>query len=291
MAACSRPAYAVPVEQPASLEARMVTSVEGRDTARTLHVQAMLTNTGRAPVTVHYGQCALTLQVFRAPERAGLPIWSGAPFAVCLTYGASVTIAPGQTVTRPEFGRVIRATDILGDSLNNGHYYFTGRLSFDHTHLDAPAGDAELALSRRPPLDSVARFGGGTVHAHSVAVSSDGVVKARAEYVTRAGSGVLIRIERCSLVLRAYRDEQRRDTAPRSGPPDWMQQSECGSGFDQVPLDAGAVARFETTARASDILGDSLPAGRYYFAVEARVRTPGRSRAFLAAGDAVLQRP
>lgn len=85
-------------------------------------------------------------------------------------------------------------------------------------------------------------------------------------------------------------DEQRRATGPRSGTPAWMHQSDCGTGVQPLVMRHGDLAKLETTVPSSEILGDSLPPGRYYFAVEVRLHALWMRPVLLAAGDAGLER-
>jgi len=65
----------------------------------------------------------------------------------------------------------------------------------------------------------------------------------------------------CVVLLRAYRD------AARAGAPAWDQQRDamCTMQLVELSLAPGESREFLASARADQILGDSLPAGRYYF--------------------------
>ena len=85
-------------------------------------------------------------------------------------------------------------------------------------------------------------------------------------------------------LLYAYRDRARRDAAPRSGAADWAQAA-CGTQQQQVGMSRGETRTLSTIVAARDLLGPSLPAGRYYFALS--VQAEG-NRVFLSAGEADL---
>jgi len=86
----------------------------------------------------------------------------------------------------------------------------------------------------------------------------------------------------CSVLLRAYRD------AARSGEPAWDETGTvvCTQAIQQIPVAAGETTWLEgRTIGAAEILGDSLPAGRYYFTALVR---PDGQRIELEAGEADL---
>lgn len=86
----------------------------------------------------------------------------------------------------------------------------------------------------------------------------------------------------CVVLLRVYRDES------RTGNPAWDQERTvgCFQAVQEITLAAGdsTVIR-RGTISAAEILGDSLPAGRYYFSVVLR---PDWQSLELAAGEADL---
>lgn len=89
----------------------------------------------------------------------------------------------------------------------------------------------------------------------------------------------------CTVLLRAYRD------ADRSGSPAWDQARSvaCTMQLLQLDLAPGDSTRFDAPAvRGDEILGDSLPDGRYYLSAVIR---PDRQVVELAAGFADLAAP
>lgn len=87
----------------------------------------------------------------------------------------------------------------------------------------------------------------------------------------------------CPVLLRAYR------TADRSGRPAWDQANEtfCTMAIQQFTINPGESRRFTTRTDAREILGDSLPNGRYY--LTAVLRKSGGPLE-LTAGEADLAR-
>jgi hypothetical protein len=87
----------------------------------------------------------------------------------------------------------------------------------------------------------------------------------------------------CVVLLRAYRD------ADRSGAPAWDQRRAvmCTQAIVQARLDPDDSVEYSARATAREILGDSLPGGRYYFT--AYLRPDGRV-VELPAGQMELRR-
>ncbi len=73
----------------------------------------------------------------------------------------------------------------------------------------------------------------------------------------------------CVILLRGYRDEE------RTPPPDWDQARviACAQVLVQHVLEPGQIERHQTRVRAHEVLGDSLPAGRYHLTVFLRPDT------------------
>lgn len=87
----------------------------------------------------------------------------------------------------------------------------------------------------------------------------------------------------CPVLLRAYR------TPDRTGAPAWDQAHDtfCTMAIQNFTINPGESRRFTTQADAREILGDSLPNGRYY--LTAVLRKSGGALE-LAAGEAGLAR-
>jgi hypothetical protein len=87
----------------------------------------------------------------------------------------------------------------------------------------------------------------------------------------------------CMVLLRVYRNEA------RTGTPAWDQRRErmCTQAIVQLRLAPGGAERYETRATAAEILGDSLPPGRYWLAALVR---PGGEHIDVPAGSVILER-
>jgi hypothetical protein len=125
------------------------------DEGRMLDVEVIVRNAGGQPVHVEYGACAIRLRVYRAPDRAGEPVWDSfrrpnpdprtGEVRACPTHSAAQSLAPGDSLVPSEFSESIPVAAILGDSLADGDYYFAASIKMNHHFLeDVNAGKAEL---------------------------------------------------------------------------------------------------------------------------------------------------
>jgi hypothetical protein len=262
-----------------------------------LESKATVTNPTRRPIHIEFGACALQIRAYRTPERSGSPVWyserrqpaDGSGSYGCPAYLAMHTLAPGESFSPPEFKERIPIREILADSLPNGRYFFTGRLELNSLPTaEFKIGEAALTM-RRPPLPKTRTADAVTYHARTeLASTSPLMVRTRVSAALTHAGGALLRYSAdCPATLLAYRDRRRRDAAPRSGEPDWKSPRRCGPALQEMSLDRGESRTFEVRATAGDILGSSLPTGRYYFAVAVQT---DQQRVFLSAGEANLTR-
>jgi hypothetical protein len=227
------------------------------------------------PAHLEYGACATRVLAYRTAARDAIPVWDsnkrrgwdfGQP-VVCLLYLVATTLPPGASLSPGEFTLGVPLMDVLGDSLPDGHYYFTASVGFSNRAAitDIPAGEAELALAR-PPLATTRRSFIMQWTAMP-ATLSDGAVHASATGTVVNANSALVALERnCPVLIRLYRDRARRDAAPRSGAPDWSQPG-CASATEKTGMVRGETKTFETAFPVREMLGSSLPSGKYYFAV------------------------
>ena len=275
-----------------------VTTITGRDTAQSLRTVVTLTNRSDRPVHVEYGACSVRVLAFANAERSGTPRWnsdlrrprSGAAGYACLTYLLATDVPPGAVLSTRELTMAAPLVEMLADSLPDGRYYF----SVDVDLANRPpirgisAGSADVALPR-PPLPATRSADLLTYRASRITLGgSPEQVKASVTATLDYAGSVLVRFSPdCPVLLSAYRDRARRDEAPRSGAADWTQPATCEMPEKQIGMYRGDTRTLETTATVQDILGATLPAGRYYFAVA--VRAQG-NRIMLSAGEADLSR-
>lgn len=253
---------------------------------------ATVRNTGDRPIALSFGACSIRLRAYRAAGRSGRPAWyserrtawEGGYVHACDLVGYEATLQPGDTLSR--FGIEAPLIEVLGDSLPDGRYHFTASVELNGVWSpEAPAGALDLALVR-PPL-AARRRSEVMEHRAELGASGGGVTARVVATQAGAGAAAVRYAHECPIVLYAYRSRERRDAAPRSGAPDWKSRDDCGPGLREYALNRGERRTFELRAPAREILGASLPPGRYFFAVAVLVE--GR-RVFLSAGEAELRR-
>lgn len=249
-----------------------------RDTARSLTTTVTLDNRGELPSYLEYGACATRVLAYRTTARDAVPVWdsnqrrmwSTGQSLICLSYLAITTIQPGVRFSPREFVLDVPLMDVLGDSLPDGHYYFRASVGFSNraAMTDIPAGDAEIAFPR-PTLATTRRSFILEWKASPVRIV-DGSVRATVIGTVVNANSALVDVARdCPVLIRVYRDRERRDAAPRSGAPDWSQPT-CGSAMEKKTVFRGEQQTLETSVPIREILGASMPSGRYYFAVVTR---------------------
>jgi hypothetical protein len=294
------------LELPNQLES-LTYKVDTRLVDTVLYATARVSNAGTRAVYLEYGDCVLSLRAYRTPDRTSPPVWrsearatwDGAQSYACLSYLAVTTLAPGATANPLERELRIPVIEVLGDSLPNGRYYFSGTLNLNSARTpEVPAGSAELALPRSTLPSSrtveAARYGAAT----SLETSTTGPTVRTTVTVTLPwpagvpanqdpGGAVIEYSADCPVVLYVYRDRTRRDAMPRSGQPDWQSRLNCGSERQKLVKRYGESWTFDVRAAAREILGDRLPSGRYYFAALVRA---DRRLVYLSAGEANLKR-
>jgi hypothetical protein len=259
----------------------------------TITTTAKLRNDRPDSVTLQYGACNVSLVAHTNADRRGTPVWrSGASEPWEGTYGRGCDailiqkkLAPGAELSLGGYSS--RVIEILGDSLPNGHYWFTATLGVSSAPngITLPAGDFELTLTRPPLPDSLTH---DFITYKATSTVGGAVVQGKVTAtLTHAGGSVDEYPRECAVELVAYRARDRRDSAPRSGAPDWRASRSCAPGWQQIILNRGQSASFEATASAREILGSSLPDGAYYFAAIVHTRT---RHVWLSAGSGQLRR-
>jgi len=263
------------------------------DTTRTLRTTVTVTNRGK-PAYLEYGDCATQVLAYRTTAPDAVPVWdsrwrrtwgSGQPL-ICTSLMAT-TIPSGALFSPRELTLEIPLMDVLADSLPDGHYYFRASVAFSNraAMTDIPAGDAEIAFAR-PLLATKRRSFVLEWQASPVTLSGTSVRAAVTGTLVNANSALVDFARDCPVLIRVYRDRARRDEAPRSGAADWSQPG-CGSATQPKGMYRGDKQTFEAVVAVRDILGASLPSGKYYFDV---VMTAEGMPMTLSAGELDLVR-
>jgi hypothetical protein len=250
----------------------------------------------RDPNEILPDTCIVGLAAYRDSAAGAAPAWR-------LRDGEALACTGSVDAWSPPRGRHLPVTEVLGDSLPPGPYRFTILAEVRGDTFQAEAGRIFLTPDTLPPTRDRSAL------RHTVETRVEDVAPRHlVTRVTATNTGsrrVEVQFGDCALRLRAYR------TPARTGRPVWRSElrrppydrDEDGFGYACLAYLAGAVvapgetiAPNEFTARIPfpEILGDSLPDGRYWFAADLDLlaeRPAGgldRDSVRLAAGEAEL---
>lgn len=218
------------------------------------------------------GVCVVQLRAFR--DSAATPAWKSPeePAGDCSSPAGLRTIPPGGkfSLHAAEAVGFPRVVDILGDSLPSSRYAFGVLVRVGGDTVSVGAGTLALSADTRPPLQDPDRL------RYAAESSVEGIAPrwlvARVVATNPTDRHVYLEYGACALRLRAYR------TPERTGRPVWRSEyrrhprAEHGYaclGYLAIALvsPAGEISPPEFNARIPlyEVLGDSLPDGRYYF--------------------------
>ena len=227
------------------------------------------------------------------------PVWTSVGRGeICASGQHPEAVTSGGFPANPGNPQRFRVVDVLGDSIPPGRYSFSALVRFGGDTLEVNAGAAQLSRDTLPPLEgpealAQLRYRAGTwvedgtlPHLHTrVAMTNVGPRR-----VNVSSSG-------CGTRIRAYH------THERAGHPVWdsaRKGEACLPALRLHLLEPGETEeQFGHRLPLLEFLGDSLPDGRYYFAVSTAWLEPpspeGRrlrkDTVHLPAGDAELVRP
>ncbi len=188
-----------------------------------------------------------------------------------------ISLGPGE---RREVETRLEADRLLSDSVPPGRYFLSATYRLRDRTLELPAGEVVL----RSGLEALRYPVRLTVRGDSL--------RAHANVVNAGRARVALEYGECALQLRAYR------SADRSGPPAWRSEHRrpyeggfgyvcAGIGYSTTLAPGDSLRRpFELGVPVLEVLGDSLPDGRYWFTASIRLNfgmTPE-----VPAGDATL---
>lgn len=114
-----------------------------RDGAHAVRAAVSITNLNDVPTRVTFGDCALSLMVYRDTERTDLVRYWHAK-NVCLHYGAVRDIAPGASLERREFTSTFRVETLTQEGLNADEYHLSVALSHNWRTYEFPVGVIEV---------------------------------------------------------------------------------------------------------------------------------------------------
>jgi hypothetical protein len=260
-----------------------------------------VTNRGRRTVRLEYGACSMHLQLFDSPERAGNPVWDSTRrpnpdpetghYWACPMYLRVTELAPGRSHTPGEFTMRIPVPQILGDSIPDGRYYVTARVSLNGFTRSAPAGEVDL-VARQEPLPSERWVGDLAFRAETIVESGPGRhLRTRITVTNHGTRAVEIPMARnvvCPIQLSGFRNFAARENAYRWGSPDWVVPG-CPLVIPRASLAPGESRVFEGRYEVPERVA-AAGSGSLYMLALLWMEGIGGGRVFLAAGEALLPR-
>ena len=241
-----------------------------------VRAEVTVVNASARPVKLSYTGCAVELAAWRDPARAGRPAWRSklaATWPEAIPRGCPLpliqpVLRPGERFTggRGEMnvawlGTVVPVGMVYADSLPPGRWHFDAVLRANGDTLRIRAGSAVLPPTRihlgsTYPLDgfsyAVESQPGPSVHEVRVVIRNAGMRPDLTREVARD----------CPVVLYAYRSAEAQRTSPPA--PAWVSPRACGPATEPVRLRTGESRTFTRRFTAREVLGDSLPPGRYF---------------------------
>jgi hypothetical protein len=224
----------------------------------TLDVRVIISNPTSATHDIYLSGCAAWIRIYTRSDYSGTPIGDVPHGVQCSAGTVHHTIAPGHADTVQAEGYRL---DISGDTLATGRYYIAGALDRLRDLYNVPAGPVDIVSPNFGlTFTAATTVANGTLNVHA-ALTNTNTQTVRLEYGA------------CAISLLAYR------TADRSGKPAWnsdLRKTYPPPGYDYACPAYLALGRvgpgatlspgeFNPRIPVNEMLGDSLPAGHYYF--------------------------
>lgn len=225
---------------------------------------------------------------------------SGTPGVMAAT-DMMLWLPPGESDT---LRRAYSVPSLLGDSLPGGAYrvgvvFGAGVWSMDRgaaaPPIDSRERDAGVVQLRAAPVPLAAArpVGDAVVMARTVVLDSGPptVIRIAVTGTSIGGTPASLDLPRggCPLELLVFSTRADRDSVLDRVPVRTLASTECESAQGRFEISPGKRSEIAAlTVDAQDILGDSLPGGRYYFA--AQLHRAGEAAVMLSAGEAELRR-
>ena len=243
-----------------------------------LDVEVTISNPTDATKDIWLSGCAAWIRIYATPVDTGGPLADIPRGVQCTARSQHVVLAPGESRTFHAEG--FRAA-ISRDTLPNARVYVFAAVDRLRDLLDVPAGPVDVVSPNR-----------GLVLTGSTAVTGSDAdsLTARVTITNTNTESVRIEYGACSMQLLAYRSRARQGTAV------WNSNARFGGRVGCPAYLVVGVVRPEETASPKEfnaaytvreVLGDSLPSGRYYFSAHVRLNW---RESDIPAGDAELRR-
>ncbi len=294
--------------------------------ADTIETAVTLTNPSLARVRVRLGPCPLHVRVHTMQHLQDAPLWDSGPKpnaldAACRAQERWVELPPGGSVSPDELRLRIPVGELAAHTrLFSVVHYFAAAALINDRSVQIPAGELRLPYVPR----AVETVEGLTFHAETniveggpepfrcrgnrcsrnaeTNIGEGGPRRLRTQVTIKNHNNHWVRVEydACSANLRAYRP------ASRSGKPVWEHRllpardpktGMYGPGCDLYgslavipPGKSHVLKRFQLEPTVREVLGDSLPPGRYFFTAVFETTVLRFVTPELPSGSAVLAR-
>lgn len=223
-----------------------------------LDVRVIISNPTSATRDIYLAECAAWIRIYASSDYSGTPVGDVPHGAQCNAGTVHRIIAPGDADTVQADGYRL---DISRDTLATGRYYVAAALDRLRDLYNVRAG----------PVDIVSPNFGLTFTATTTVASSS--LNVHATVTNTNAQPVRLEYGACAITLLAYR------TSDRSGNPAWnsaFREPYPPAGYRYAcpsylavgklnPAETLSPGEFNVRIPINEMLGDSLPAGHYYF--------------------------
>ena len=234
--------------------------VPGTQTPRFLQVTVVVTNPDSVPMSFGIMGCTAMIRVRHPGVPTLKPAWDSRRGVTCAQAPMSIGLGPGES---RDFEQQVRIYQVLGDSLSTGRYQPSIVFRHEDATYEIPAGEVDLPSN----LEDVA---------YSARVRiENGQLRGSAVVTNRRKTPIRISYGACSLHLRAYAGSLRTtDPVWRSEAREpWGGRMAYGCPAMLMERELAPRENLEFGFRASliEVLGDSLPDGRYWFSATVQI--------------------
>jgi hypothetical protein len=269
-----------------------------------LMARATATNISSRAVRLEHSGCSLLLEAYQPGGASASPAWRQARGGTwpnsaiygCPLPGLSHVLQPGESYDGGEgvgrFAARVPVAEVYGDSLPTGRYSFTAVLHANRDSVRIPAGEVVLPTSPFVLRPEISMDGFHYSAKAAPVAGSPGAYEVRVVVRNAGLRPDLTRYFRrdCPVVLHAYATPEEQRTAPPA--PLWVYPRHCGPEMEPVRLTGDQTRVLSNQFAAREVLGDSLPSGRYHFTAIVtfgHTRDGGGRRVWLDAGDIELR--
>lgn len=249
---------------------------------RMLKTVVVAKNMGTRAVRLNYGDCNLTVRLYRTPDRASVPVWRYAPRGACPSVLNLATVQPGDSLL---FRLSVPMYDVVADGLPTGVYLANAEISLSGGTRAFWSGGVNVT-GEPDRLPSSRNVDGLMFTATTRLVHGAGGADTIRTLVLVTNTTNTRRIASvpgsCPLFVYAYTSAAVRDAVPLQQPISYAGTKGCSVDLRNYALDPGQSWVFGRDVPASAAAG----LGHLWFTVW----MPGTPALTLAAGDVEVPR-